>query len=555
MSKVLLLRTRAIVSAVAVGLGVVGVPAAARAGYELTTLASFAGTTAGTGPNAGLTLSGATLYGTLYGGTTADPYGEVFSEPITGGTPTVLAAFNRSNGAGPHGTLTVAGGTVYGTTIAGGTPFSLGTVFSVPAAGGNPTQLASFSPSSGNQPASNVVLVNGILYGTTRLGGAAGDGIVFSVPATGGTPTVLATFNGSNGANPSGDLAYANGVLYGTTYPVGGAGGYGEVFSVPVAGGTLATVASFNAATGAASPLGLTLAGNVLYGATAGGLFTLPVSGGSLNFARTTGNGPTGSLTVAGGLLYGVHASSVTDSSGKSAVVDSLVSVPLAGGTATTLATFTGPNGTGPVGDFVVSGGEIYGATQSGGPGGGGTVFAISTTATAVSLTTLAPTTFGSNIGTLAVVGGQSNRVSLSDETRAAAFVQVTGVDSATGSVTFGLDVYDPVPADAAADLAALAAALNASAYGGYAVTASTVDLTGVLSGGYDFYVTVGDPPSASGTAYFGVDLSQVAGVQNPLSFSAIAAATVVPEPAGVLLMAVGVVGMASRRRVVLNRR
>ena len=49
-------------------------------------------------PHAGLTLSGNTLYGTTeYGGANGD--GTVFSVPLSGGSPTVLASFNGSNGA------------------------------------------------------------------------------------------------------------------------------------------------------------------------------------------------------------------------------------------------------------------------------------------------------------------------------------------------------------------------------------------------------------------------------------------------------------------------
>ena len=52
-------------------------------------------------PFAGLTLSGNTLYGTTEnGGANGD--GTVFSLPISGGSPTVLASFNGSNGKFPR---------------------------------------------------------------------------------------------------------------------------------------------------------------------------------------------------------------------------------------------------------------------------------------------------------------------------------------------------------------------------------------------------------------------------------------------------------------------
>ncbi len=48
--------------------------------------------------------------------------GVIFSVPITGGVPTVLASFSGPDGANPHGTLTLSadGSTLYGMTYSGG---------------------------------------------------------------------------------------------------------------------------------------------------------------------------------------------------------------------------------------------------------------------------------------------------------------------------------------------------------------------------------------------------------------------------------------------------
>ena len=40
----------------------------------------------------------------------------------------------------------------------------------------------------------------------TSDGGADGDGNIFSIPVTGGTPTNLLSFNGTNGDDPVGGL-------------------------------------------------------------------------------------------------------------------------------------------------------------------------------------------------------------------------------------------------------------------------------------------------------------------------------------------------------------
>ena len=65
-----------------------------------------------------------------------------------------------------------------------------GTVFSVPLSGGSPTVLASFNGSNGQYPLAGLTLSGNTLYGTTTAGGANNDGTVFSVPVRGGSPTV-----------------------------------------------------------------------------------------------------------------------------------------------------------------------------------------------------------------------------------------------------------------------------------------------------------------------------------------------------------------------------
>ncbi len=107
----------------------VGFASPALAQYTFTTLASFqgaplggVGTSNGWDPLAGVTLVGSTLYGTTVGGgvygTPELPGGNVFSLPITGGTPTSLANFIQGpqGNSTPLGNLIVVGSTIYGTT-------------------------------------------------------------------------------------------------------------------------------------------------------------------------------------------------------------------------------------------------------------------------------------------------------------------------------------------------------------------------------------------------------------------------------------------------------
>ena len=218
-------------------------------GQTLTVLASFNGNN-GQLPQADLTLSGNTLYGTTTGGG-ANGYGTVFSVPVTGGSPTVLASFDGSNGRYPAGGLTISGNNLYGTTYYGGTIAGgmCGVVFSVPVTGGSPTVLASFDGSNGQWPEADLTLSGNILYGTTNEGGANGYGTVFSVPVTGGSPTVLTSFNGSNGQYLYAGVTISGNNLYGTT-EVGGDNGDGVVFSLPLSGGSPTVLASFNGSNG-----------------------------------------------------------------------------------------------------------------------------------------------------------------------------------------------------------------------------------------------------------------------------------------------------------------
>ncbi len=279
-----------------------------------------------------MTLSGNTLYGTNVGGEPA--FGSVFSVPLSGGSPTVLASFNGSfdgsNGAYPYAGLTLSGNTLYGTTVQGGANND-GTVFSVPLSGGSLTVLASFGGSNGRQPYAGLTLIGNTLYGTTNAGGPNDDGTVFSVPLSGGSPTVLASFNGSNGAVPQAGLTLIGNTLYGTAGYLG-ANGDGTVFSVPLSGGNLTVLASFNGSNGERPQSTLTLSGDTLYGTTYYG-------------------GANGDGTV--------------------------FSVPLSGGSPTVLASFNGSNGANPYAGLTLSGNTLYGTTVYGGDNGSGTVFAL----------------------------------------------------------------------------------------------------------------------------------------------------------------------------------
>jgi uncharacterized repeat protein (TIGR03803 family) len=207
----------------------------------VTTLASFTGTN-GAYPYDGLILSGSTLYGTAWEGGDFG-YGTVFSIPVGGGPLTALASFNHTNGAYPSAGLLLSGSTLYGTTYYGGAyggVYGYGTVFSIPVGGGPVTTLVSFNGTNGEGPAAGVILSRSTLYGTTVYGGengyqpyafGTGYGTVFAIPVGGGTVTTLASFNGTNGEWPLAGLSLSGSTLYGTTEE-GGAYGDGTAFSL-----------------------------------------------------------------------------------------------------------------------------------------------------------------------------------------------------------------------------------------------------------------------------------------------------------------------------------
>lgn len=163
-----------------------------------------------------------------------------------------------SGGGGPEAQLTVSNGVIYGTTAIGGT-FNRGTVFSIVATQPQTalvTVLHNFQGPDGDAPKGQLLAMGNYLYGTTQGGGAYTGGTVFRLPITGGTLQTLHSFNpATEGFMPEGALASVGSDLYGTTR-VGGAGSQcpnttsynscGTVFHVSICqGGGFSTLYSF----------------------------------------------------------------------------------------------------------------------------------------------------------------------------------------------------------------------------------------------------------------------------------------------------------------------
>lgn len=193
-------------------------------------LHTFCGKGDGCGPVAAMLNVGGTLYGTTsYGGNGGA--GTVFSLS-SAGTEEVLYGFQgEPDGQSPGSSLIDVNGVLYGTTMLGGNygcyPYaSCGTIYNVTTKGKEQVlyRFRGYSD-DGVNPMTSLLEVGGVLYGTTQYGGNGAVGTVFSFSnrfSKRGKERVLHSFlGGSDGAVPTSEMIYVNGTLYGTTYDGG----------------------------------------------------------------------------------------------------------------------------------------------------------------------------------------------------------------------------------------------------------------------------------------------------------------------------------------------
>ena len=222
----------------------------------------------GAGPG-GLILSGNTLYGTAGRGGSAgagtvfrlnaDGTGftnlYIFS-PLNYDSASPTAEDTNSDGAWPNAGLILSGNTLYGTASRGGSAGN-GTVFALNTDGTGFTNLHSFAAgvlidfgqtfvnSEGVRPKAGLILLGNTLYGTAFTGGSSGSGTLFALDTDGTAFTNLYTFTPLNydsaspfgartnreGAMPNAGLLLSGNTLYGTASG-GGSGGNGTLFSL-----------------------------------------------------------------------------------------------------------------------------------------------------------------------------------------------------------------------------------------------------------------------------------------------------------------------------------
>ena len=323
-------------------------------------------------------------------------------QPLTSHAYNILHEFGNSAGDGtnPYAGLIVVKGTLYGTTLSGGSNNS-GTVFAITKTG-EETVLHSFggsefsSSGDGAQPAAGLIDVNGTLYGTTYAGGAhvcggVTCGTVFSI-TTSGTEKVLHSFDFSatDGALPYAGLIDVNGTLYGTTLQ-GGAhqcGGLtcGTVFSITTSG-TEKVLYSFGKEVhdGVYPEAALLDVGGTLYGTTSQGgkygrgtVFIISTTGKErvlYSFGASgyhDGTDPSSALIDAGGTLYGTTEKG---GDGASGTVFSITKF----GRENLVYSFNGSDGSQPIAGLIDVKGVLYGTTSMGGVKNVGAVFSVTT--------------------------------------------------------------------------------------------------------------------------------------------------------------------------------
>jgi uncharacterized repeat protein (TIGR03803 family) len=314
----------------------------------------------------------------------------------------------------PEAGLINVNGTLFGTTIFGGTG-KVGTIFSVSPSGEEHVVYSFKNGSDGTKPLDSLIALNGMLYGTTSSGGGTmcslGCGTVFSVDPSSGKERILYRFTGvSDGSNAPAGLVAVNGTLYGTT---DGGGDptcqCGTIFSVNPVSGLERVLYRFKGGSDGEDPhAGLLALGNTLYGTTyEGGTVKCPegIAGCGTVFAFnissrrervvhrfsdnvTDGGNPRAPLIYMKGLLYGTTAGGGIGGCPQpygSSSCGTVFSLDPSSGHEHILHFFQrGPDGSNPFGPLVAVNGVLYGTTYNGGShsqscgeAGCGTVFRV----------------------------------------------------------------------------------------------------------------------------------------------------------------------------------
>ncbi len=288
-------------------------------------------------------------------------------------------------GAAP---LTVMNGLLYGTTGVGGGSgcggSGCGTVFEASPSGTESVLYSFQGKPDGQGPSGSPINVNGNFYGVTASGGANSDGAIYELD-TSSHEQVIYSFKGgsTDGSSPFGQLLAFNGLLYGTTR-YGGSRGLGTVFTVTPSGSER-TLYNFKHDGDGANPYaGLTPLNGTLYGTTAGGG---TYSAGTVFAISTSGNerviynfkyGTDGASPEAPLISIGNELYGTTASGGGQGYLGTVFKVSTSG-SGSILHRFARNvnDGISPLSSLKDFNGTLYGTTSLGGRKANGIVFSL----------------------------------------------------------------------------------------------------------------------------------------------------------------------------------
>jgi uncharacterized repeat protein (TIGR03803 family) len=190
---------------------------------------------------------------------------------------------------------------------------------------------------SGSYPNGALLFWHGMLWGASSKGGYTDCecGVVFGLDPEGKqSPQIYPFYDDANGSKPNGDLIEVDGKIYGTAESGSREGSNGVVFQIDPSTHERRTM---------------------------------------LRLSGTNGSAPKSGLVAFDGQLYG------TASGGGAAKKGTVFSLPIAGGNARLVYSFTGGKADGgePIGGLVAYNDKLYGTTVAGGASQAGTVYEI----------------------------------------------------------------------------------------------------------------------------------------------------------------------------------
>ena len=215
-------------------------------------------------------------------------FGTIFRIDATNGTQTTVLSFTGSTGlvpgSNPPAALVPVGAGLFRGTTNGGGSADAGTVFEFNANTDTLTTKATLlgtePPPSGAEPAGKLVADGlGFLWGVTERFGLSGKGTIFKMDIDTGEIVTVVDFTGDGGAapgsEPAAELILRNGLLWGVTRHGGiSPNTAGTIFKVDPANGTFTSVAQMSSSgVGPSQPSGALLPGDAgfLWGCTADG--------------------------------------------------------------------------------------------------------------------------------------------------------------------------------------------------------------------------------------------------------------------------------------------